>query len=387
MKKISFYAVLAVATLASVSCSSDDVLVQSPSVNQPIEFGAYTGRSAALAPTRAHSVETLDTLALDGGFGVFAYYTNDVDYSQDATPNFMYNQQVTSDDNGVNWGYSPLKYWPNEEADKVTFFAYAPYADHKNTDDNFEFSTNEANGDPIITFTVNDEVQKQQDLLYGVRESDGHPYLNMDKMKVSDQLTFHFRHALSRIGFKVQAMIDHVNSDQTGAADKATDNSENIDDATTISVQKVELIGNFYTTRKLNLNNGYANNPNWGEFTTNSGGRIFVLDSDDFTEIANSVNTTKKQLNTGNAWVMVIPQQLDAQIRVTYTVTTTDNNLSASSVVENVITSEPFNFNFEHGKSYMFNLHLGLTSVKFDASVEKWEDAGETTVNVPINFN
>ena len=51
-----------------------------------------------------------------------------------------------------------------------------------------------------------------------------------------------------------------------------------------------------------------------------------------------------------------------------------------------MITSEPFGFTFEAGKAYSFNLHLGLTSVKFSATVEGWD---ETTpgivVNVPIN--
>ena len=35
----------------------------------------------------------------------------------------MYNQCVTFGDNG--WDYAPTKYWPNEEEDYVSFFAYA----------------------------------------------------------------------------------------------------------------------------------------------------------------------------------------------------------------------------------------------------------------------
>lgn len=387
MKKISLYAVLAAATLAGVSCSNDDVLVQSPNVNKPIEFGTYTGRTAALAPTRAHSVETAATLAADGGFGVFAFYTNDANYSSTATPNFMYNQQVTST-NGENWAYSPLKYWPNEDADKVSFFAYAPFA-ATNADDNILFTSNTNAGDPIITFTVNGEVQDQEDLLYGVNATTGLPYLNMDKMNVTENVTFHFRHALSRIGFNVQAMIDHVNGDQTGTADDASDSSKGIDASTTIAVQKVELIGNFYTNGQLNLNNEVAHTPNWVNLTATPSERTFTLDDNDFENIHDAVTTTKTQLNTKDAWVMVIPQDLNTDminIRVTYTVTTTDSNLSTPSVVENVIESGDFAFNFEHGMSYMFNLHLGLTSVKFDATVEGWHDATQTAVNVPINF-
>ena len=46
------------------------------------------------------------------GFGVLAYYTDNQPYNPNATPNFMYNQQVTCvDPNAATavWTYSPLK--------------------------------------------------------------------------------------------------------------------------------------------------------------------------------------------------------------------------------------------------------------------------------------
>ena len=85
---------------------------------------------------------------------------------------------------------------------------------------------------------------------------------------------------------------------------------------------------------------------------------------------------------------MIIPQNVTGmKVCVTYTVTTTDTNLTGGkSVIENVITSAPFNFEFAKGNAYMFNLHLGMTSVKFDASVSNWNTDSETVVNLPINF-
>lgn len=394
MKKIQFLAMIAATTLACVSCSNDEVLMQSPDVDKPIEFGSYVGRNAV---TRAHSVENPATLATDGGFGVFAYYTNGVNYNATATPNFMYNQHVEGVTSAgvTTWAYNPLKYWPNEANDNLTFFAYAPYADHTVTTDNFEFTANTAAGDPVITYTVNEEVQDQEDLLYGVRVSDGLPYIDLNRMvnnvDIEDNVTFHFRHALSRIGFNVQAMIDNVNEDNTGTADDAIDASEVIHSATNIAVTKVELIGKFRENGELNLNNtGKAHAPNWDATPTTLTERTFTLDANDFvTAVADAVTTGKQQLNNENAWVMVIPQDLNTDminIRVTYTVTTTDANLDGGeSVVENVIESGYFAFNFEHGMSYMFNLHLGLTSVKFDATVNGWDDGSETAVNVPIN--
>ena len=401
MKKISFYAVLAVATLASVSCSSDDVLVQSPSVNQPIEFGAYTGRSAALAPTRAHSVESTETLAADGGFGVFAYYTNDVDYSQDATPNFMYNQQVTSDDNGVNWGYSPLKYWPNDRTDRLTFFAYAPYANHSTDGDNFAFTTSTTTGDPKVTFTVNNDVKKQQDLLWSNSETDNIIKNTTDGVSVTYKTLFTFQHALSRIGFTVKAITDEVD---------AGDPAKKLDAATTIVLREVRLTsgtvdGNtaptgtpFYTTGTLNLNN----RTNVALWSSQDGGQYFTLNNDDFEAqsgvqydgegyVLHNENTIEaNKLNTNDSYIMIIPQNFVGtgfNVYVEYDVITVDSNLHAGKTIVTNHISTPVKINFESGKAYLLNLQLGMTSVKVAASVANWENANNTYVDLPQNQN
>ena len=92
---------------------------------------------------------------------------------------------------------------------------------------------------------------------------------------------------------------------------------------------------------------------------------------------------------------MVIPQNFNGtgtdaatkiKVKVTYDVITKDTFLNTGqSKITNVITSSDFTFDFAAGKAYTFNLHLGITSVKFDADVSTWADGGETVVNVPIN--
>ena len=60
-------------------------------------------------------------------FGVFASYTGKLKYeSTTVSPDFMYNQPVSCDASG-NWSYAPTKFWPNDAAEYVSFFAYAPY--------------------------------------------------------------------------------------------------------------------------------------------------------------------------------------------------------------------------------------------------------------------
>ncbi|MBR2628928.1 MAG: fimbrillin family protein, partial [Alistipes sp.] len=170
MKKNLFLGLIALTALTVTGCSKDDVVSESPSINRAIEFGTYVGRDAQ---SRAHSIVDVATLATDGGFGVFAYYTDDAHYNGTAGSgsmlNFMNNQKVTSTDSGVTWTYSPIKYWPNETNDRLTFFAYAPYDDADGTNntngyDNIEFTVTQ--GDPIINFAVNGTVKSQQDLVW-----------------------------------------------------------------------------------------------------------------------------------------------------------------------------------------------------------------------------
>ena len=381
---------LAMATmLVGTGCSTDEV-VNDYSPENAIQFGTYVGRDAQ---GRASVIG--DNELQQKGFGVFAYHTNGT-YASSTKPNFMYNQQV---EYSTDWKYDPVKYWPNNSADKVSFFAYAPYVE-TNADDNFSFSTNSTVGDPMITYTVNRTVKSQEDLLWAVDVTDGLPFVSESKQSITGKINFQFKHALSRIGFKVQAMIDKVNQNNTGDLDNATDQSQSIASETTIAVEKVELIGKFHTSGILNLNNTTANVPLWTP-TTPTSDDGFVLnynesadDSNFDNSVAKNVTTAERVLNATDSYIMVIPQTFSAsekiKIKVTYTVTTVDGNLEeSSSVVKNVIESDPFEFGFVAGNAYNFVLHLGLTSVKLSATVADWNtvDGVDYTVNVPLNFN
>ena len=389
MKK-NLFGWLAMATmLVGTGCSSDDV-VNDYSPENAIQFGTYVGRDAQ------GRASVINDAALQGkGFGVFAYHTAG-DYVNTAKPNFMYNQQVEF--NSPAWEYSPVKYWPNNTADRVSFFAYAPYV-QTNAADNFEFSANNIAGDPTITYTVNTVVKSQEDLLWAVDATDGLPFVSENKQSITGNINFQFKHALSRIGFKVQAMIDNVNQNNTGNLDNATDVSESINPKTNIAVSKVELIGKFHTSGVLNLKNTTANVPLWTP-TTPASDRTFALeynstddDSNFDNDVAENVTTAEQVLNAEDSYIMVIPQTFSSsekiKIKVTYTVTTEDENLEGGfSIVENVIESTPFEFGFVAGNAYNFVLHLGLTSVKLSATVADWNtvDGVDYAVNVPINF-
>lgn len=361
MNKIYLCGILAMAAVASTSCSNEETRVNEPK-SDAIEFGTYLGRDAE---SRASVFDT-DDMKTDG-FAVFASYTRQDNFSTEATMNFMYNQKVTYV--GSAWTYSPLKYWPNNTGDKVSFFAYAPH--------NVPGAVPTANK-AEVTFTVQDAVAAQKDLVVA------DALKNLSKQAITGNVTFAFKHVLARVGLNVEAMFDLVNDDATGATDSSKPNGSKAEE-TTIKVTKVQLIGNFDKDGVIDLTSS-----SWTGVAAAGSEVIYTWDADNFvTSVANDVTTTKQQLNKADHYAMIIPQNVTGmKVCVTYTVTTTDTNLTGGkSVIENVITSDEFNFNFAQGNAYMFNLHLGMTSVKFNASVSDWNTGSETVVNLPINFN
>lgn len=389
MKKNFFLGLIALTALIVTSCSNDDVVEAVPQ-NQAIEFGTYLGRDAQ---TRANVISA-DNLA-EQGFGVFAYYTDEADFSAAAKPNFMFNQKVTGKATGTEtsdgvstswstgWEYTPLKYWPNEATDKLSFFAYAP---HKAADtDNFDLFDNTVAGDPIITFNVNSTVTAQEDFLYAS------PVLNKCKANggvgVADNVLFNFKHALARIGFNIETIVDEVSDNGTGTDDDNVDaNGTTLDASTTVYIDKVELIGSFFNTGKFNLNTGV-----WDDKIYTAGLTTYTLETTNF--VSALVTTTKQKLNADNSYIMIIPKNFDnssaenkLRIKTTYRVLTGDPALEGGqSEITNVITSDEFGLNFEMGKAYTFSLQLGLTSVKLAASIADWATGKDIAVNVPIN--
>ena len=103
MKKSMLISALALAALATTSCSNEETKAIEPQSNA-IEFGTYLGRDAISRGT----VFTIDAMKTDG-FGLFATYTAQNDFASTHTMNFMYNQKVTYNSSSV-WEYTPLKY-------------------------------------------------------------------------------------------------------------------------------------------------------------------------------------------------------------------------------------------------------------------------------------
>lgn len=374
MKTKNFYGWLAMAVmLVGTGCSTDEV-VNDFSPKNAIQFGTYVGRDAE---SRAHSID--ETKLKEEGFGVFAYYTDEGKFNAaTSVANFMYNQKVEYKTSA--WEYTPVKYWPNEATDYVSFLAYAPHKD--------AYFSNGINGGKI-QFTVDNDVKKQTDLLWNDTKQ-----IDVSKQTITGTVNFNFSHALSRIGFTAQAAVDEIDVVNNALAAN-----------TEIVINKVVLLGDsilnlveptgvFYKSGTLNLNNfRTSTDPVPADWENKVLSQAFTLTKEDnFVtdfKLTSTNSKNKNPLNNGYSYIMIIPQDLSSTgfyIYVDYTVTTTDNeNVANTSVVNNKIMSvNPLQINFESGKAYTINLLLGMTSVKFTATYTDWK-TGEHEVDLPIN--
>lgn len=225
MKFPSVAVFLAVLVFTMVSCERDMVsLGRDDKSLQAISFSASVMYRDADGWTKAPLWPESDDGSLaeggvygENGFGVFATETGIHRYRDvTASPNFMCNQQVLSEDGA--WGYTPVKYWPGEDSSRVSFFAYAPYSDG----DSSSPSDNPAGycipscslpqdvGDPWILYYLHPEPDKQVDLLYAV------PILDRTYASVpaDNRLTFAFKHALAVFGEVIQVdLTDELKSE------------------------------------------------------------------------------------------------------------------------------------------------------------------------------
>ena len=512
MKKL-----LALLTVASamIACSSNDFVDQGDSTAQTadnaVKLGVYVNETRSF--NTYGSINTIALKASRDGFGVFGYHHqgrggepgNVYDNANDG-PDFMYNQQVKFYEG--EWVYSPLKYWPNEtgtaaqseDKERLSFLAYAPYAEVQDAngdelqtlnyaaDDywmteegiaalneivvNAETNEYQATGkggilgitpnynttDPKLIFAVPLDPSKQVDLLWGVAGSavytptnetnysgewsfspykytdvegdevsipGGFPFLNMTKPLTTDKVEFHFRHALAKVKFNIDAHID------------GEDNTKQLDEGTKIYVQQVQLIGNLMNIGILNLNNETAGEPSWYPFLDENfepvagskldeanvfelNDRLVDADLDnctgtytedkfeiqslssklihkegiDHTLTDDGVTNITEPLTQGGFPMMFIPNNYnqDLQVYIKYDVETPDKMLAYTitngekgSRIQNEITKTLKDLRLEPGKFYTINIHVGMTSVKVDATVEDWVDMGDTEINLPHN--
>ena len=454
MKKNLFLAAAAVAMLASCSQNDLEAPVVAEAQQTAIEFGTYLGKTPASRAGLAGPMNDTQLRLADasgGGFGLFAYHTDNDVYSSSAKPDFMWNQGVFYNDGTSKWEYTPVKYWPNETSttnneqqgsysaagiDRVTFFAYAPYVTAAevaadNTKGITAISPNNQAGDPKISYTVATDQDDAVDLLWGVIPdtntewpnvtgtpmtsatnpafNTGFPYLDLLKPEKDQLVELSFRHALAKLTVGVQVVNDQV--------DPTSSTLDNVN--TKIFIKSITITSKttdgFGTSGVLNLNNNTSKVPRWESPVSNL---PTVLTADESGEIADALfwadptdestrttqfaktGATQALLNiasgatpatTDTGW-MVVPTNTknDFTVNIDYFVMTKDENLELGySIVENNIKKDVSVAapGFVGGLNYQIKLLLGLTSVKVNASVFDWADGEEVEVDLPMNVD
>lgn len=206
MKAINMTAWLTALLLAG--CSQNEVTETNPDAHPAIGFSVYTG-----VPTRGQDLTTEslkgdpDDAAVYGGFGIMGYYTGSKTWAiakGDVAPSFMLNQKVGWNATDSKWTYSPVKYWPNNPDDMISFFAYAPYEPGTSSSAKTGVVTSEITDKsvPFITFSLKpaDKLDKMVDLV--VASALDQKYTS--NTTTNGKINFKFAHTLSRISFRAQ---------------------------------------------------------------------------------------------------------------------------------------------------------------------------------------
>ena len=385
------------------------------------------------------------------GFGVFAFNTeanNWASVSTTALPNFMWNQKVTWSTD--HWNYSPIKYWPNgidlavgtsdpsnsataTAIQQLSFFAYAPYVEPATTG---AFSSAESSGitaltannvagEPKVTYKLDVASGKTAadnvDLLWGTRgdgtysETDNanntitplppaSPYaynVDLTKQVTGEKVNFLFKHALAKIGglngLKVQLDVD---DNASGA----------LDEKSNVSIQSIVISGvedmiatsgtfNLATGtwEGVNMDDSYPETVLYNVVPTTPGVNTNIFTSTPF-EYSSGwggkgvTNTAQSIFNSGTQNEFYLLPGVNGQqlkVVITYQVRTYDTNLNGNySTVDQTITNIITLPTLAVNHYYTLIMHLGLTSVKFEASVDGWDTDGtgeETKVWLPSN--
>lgn len=295
-------------------------------------------------------------------------------------------------------------------------------------------SHNATTGDPLIKYVVDWAPATSVDLLWGVDATTGKPFMNQVKQTTDGKLNFNLQHALSKLNIQIDAIMDAT-----------AEPSADVNAKTKIWVRSITFEG-FATKGSLNLNNTIANKPLWMDYAgsnelsteaftiydgrkdgkegyalndgTATNEKVLGLNpvivqpgpyditTDPIKLGATQNGVTNSAVNlfgstTANAPVFVIPTNENMKVTIVYDVETWDNNLSGylsdgvvhGSTIENKITktitdaTTGANLKMDAGKGYQINLHLGMTSVKVDATVTGWDDATPANdVDLPSNI-
>lgn len=366
--RLAFYVLIAQLVLSG--CAGEGVEETSSSSSSEINFDAYVGRNAS---TRSNitDIDFLRSGIWNAGFGVFARYN----YNGKIL-SLLDTEHVTWNKDQNRWEYTNTRFWPSSGT--VDFYAFARYVDIVKMVPLPETLGGNPTEATYINFPSNDN---PIDLIWAKKTGQEAP------KSPGSKVTFQFKHALSRLSFKITA------------------NQELLEDGAVINVKEVRLYGAevnkgiFLMGGYLNLNSEsgdwvpYDNNGirwfyTWTETGTKDGvnDAIQKIDGPVLKLSASKLDRDNKSItNDGDSYIFIIPQELpeNINIMITYTVTQGDfvEEFTIKKNLRDVLLKKDSKFKFEQGKAYVFNLKL-LDPINFKVTTDvvPWNEVKDETM-------
>lgn len=192
---------------AAASCSKSETPADQDDEGQPLSFASYSKQ----ADSRSDGSLVTGTTLPDGkSFGIYAYRTTEsFDATDSPKPNYMADVKVTyngqGSEDGENYEYSPLRYWP-KDGSLLTFWAYYPC----DASGILVKPTKDTTGLGTIKYTVSTDTTKQSDLMVSKLCKD----ITYDNSKAQTgsnadgTVKLAFQHALSLITFSAKVIPD-----------------------------------------------------------------------------------------------------------------------------------------------------------------------------------
>lgn len=339
---------------------------------------ALTGDSPITFTSVTSGPVTKTTSPLPTGttFGVFASFQqgeigSGIPASGSAatfTPNYMYNEDVHYNA-GPSYSYAPIKYWPNNQENTISFWAYSPYT----TDTEGFLKIHGTGTDYSNTSTCIPDIHFTSDgktdlMVTHLDESAPYVVKDLSKPAVSGTVDLLFHHLLSRVVFHFVKVEDD-------------------EDVYEVRITNVSIQGIYLTADHPGDPSG-----SWSDWTNSGSLPVYAdLTPDDLTDnlVVPKAPGTSAETDSDRA-VMPIPQTLterdNAAIVISYAVfSSSDGSLLNSKQgvfpIHGLHDGWVHPAGWEQNYQYTYNVSIKPTSdgnpIVFSASISPWSDEND----------
>ena len=345
--------------LLLAACSKNEVETVGP---DPIGFGVYSGRAVSKADNSSYVDGTTVTgIPVGKSIGVFGYFhagdpstSTSGTWSAAATPTLMDNVPVTSgDSDGSSFTYSPARYWPLSQYDRISFIGYYPYSAYGSTDTGIVPTVTSGFGS--YAFSVNTDNTKQVDFMLSDLAANQSKAAGVHTGAADGEVNLTFHHVLSNVAVRITTIL-----------------SDNVSSLTITDI-KVRNMKNKGVCKPSFTGTPASNGATSTTFTWSS----LVHDAD--FDLGNSDGSATKDI------LLMIPQSFefndDAVVEIYYDYVV-PNNLGTPVTYTGNKKSMQLNLckdsggnsvtRWEMNKKYVYDITLSLDQILFTSSISDW---------------